>query len=143
MINLSIGVKVIVGIFLIGAMVGCVSSGASSGEPNGELKTEVESQVAEDKDNLTLEDYLRRLGGVQVRGSGYNLRITIRGKMSVADPDEQPLFVLNGREVGNSYPQIARLVSSYDIKSVRAIPTSQASGYGVQGGAGVIEIVTE
>lgn len=139
MINLTVGVKVIAGVFLIGAMVGCASSGTSSGEAS----TEVKSHVAENEDNLTLEDYLRRLGGVQVRGTGYNLRVTIRGKMSVTDPDEQPLFVLNGQEVGNSYAQVARLVSSQDIKSVEAIPTSQASGYGMEGGAGVIKIVTE
>lgn len=132
--------------FLAGLMVlaltfftaGCASSGNSATDTDAK----VENKVSSNK-NLTLEDYLRRLSGVQVRGSGNNLSVTIRGNMSISDTDDEPLYVLNGREVGHNYAEVARLVSRGDILSVEAIPASRASGYGLQGGSGVIVIETE
>ncbi len=139
MINLKQSITILVGLFLIGTMVGCASTGKTTGDTN----SEVENKSTSSEEHLTLEDHLRRLGGVRVSGSGSNIQVTIRGKMSVSNPDEQPLFVLNGREIGHSYSRVSEMVSTHVIKSVEAIPASRASNYGLKGGAGVIEIVTE
>lgn len=117
---------------------GCASSGNSATDTDAKVENKVTSN-----ENLTLEDYLRRLNGVQVRGSGSNLSVTIRGNMSISDAEDEPLYVLNGREVGHNYAEVARLVSTGDILSVEAIPASRASSYGLQGGSGVIVIETE
>lgn len=132
-INLSS--TVILGTFLL-IVMGCGSSGSST------RHTEVHNTV-ESGHELSLEDYLRRLNGVQVTGSGAYLRVSIRSNMSLKNPNEQPLFVLNGQEIGRNYSQVHWLVNSGSILSVEAIPPSRATEYGMQGGAGVIVIETE
>lgn len=88
---------------------GCASSGGSATDTDSKAENKVSSN-----ENLTLEDYLRRLSGVQVYGSGNNLRVTIRSNMSISDTNDEPLYVLNGREVGHNYAQVARLVTQGD-----------------------------
>jgi hypothetical protein len=57
-----------------------------------------------------LADYLRRLPGVQVRGTGDNVNIQIRGASSFSS-ETQPLFVLDGRVMGNNYSEVNRFLS--------------------------------
>lgn len=116
---------------------GCASSGNGT-----QMGTVNENKVSSNK-YLTLEDYLRRLSNVKVTGQGHDLRVTIRSNMSITNAHEQPLFILNGQNMGNDYGRVARLVSRGSITSVEALPASRASLYGMQGGAGVIIIKTE
>lgn len=117
--------------------IGCATSGGSSG-PDKKIENKISSNQY-----LSLEDYLRRLNGVQVYGSGSNLRVNIRSNMSVANPNEQPLFILNGQEIGREYARVAQFVQKGRIKSVEAIPPSRATEYGARGSAGVIIIDTQ
>ncbi|MDZ7682848.1 MAG: TonB-dependent receptor plug domain-containing protein [Fodinibius sp.] len=116
---------------------GCASTGSSNTK-----SVEYENKVSGGQD-LTLEDYLRRLSGVRVTGSGENISVTIRSNMSISDANKQPLFVINGQQAGRSYSQANQMISRGTITSVEAIPPSRASQYGMQGSAGVIEIETE
>ena len=118
-------------------LISCSTSG-SAGHKGPDTKNQVSSN-----EHLTLEDYLRRLNGVQVQGSGNNLTVTIRSNMSVSNSTEQPLFIVNGQKIGNSYSEVASIVDQETITSVEAIPPSRASMYGIEGGAGVILIRTE
>lgn len=118
-------------------LAGCASTG-SSNTKNSEYQNEVSSTQ-----ELSLEDYLRRLSGVRVTGSGNNISVSIRSNMSISDPNKQPLFVINGQQVGRSYSQAVQMISQGSITSVEAIPSSRASEYGMQGSAGVIVIETE
>lgn len=131
--------KMVLGLLVAVTMVGCASTGSSSSGSN----SEVENKISSNKQHLTLEDYLRRLGGVKVSGSGSGLVVSIRSQMSIKDPQEQPLFVLNGREIGTDFAKVNEMVAPGTIKSVEAIPASRATGYGMRGGAGVIVIETE
>ncbi|MGD8427774.1 MAG: TonB-dependent receptor plug domain-containing protein [Balneolaceae bacterium] len=121
-------------------LTGCASSGGTKGSsgPNKEIKNKVSSN-----EFLSLEDYLRRLNGVQVYGSGSNLRVRIRSNMSVSNLQEQPLYILNGQEIGRDYGRVSQLVARGQIKSVEAIPASRSSEYGARGSAGVIIIETK
>ena len=116
---------------------GCASTGNGS-----QMEQKTKNEVRGNQD-LSLEDYLRRLSHVKIYGSGYNLRVSIRSKMSLTDFNEQPLFVLNGQDVGNSYADAVRSIAPGSITSVEAIPPSRASMYGMRGIAGVIVIKTE
>lgn len=123
--------------FLLGSINSCASSGSGS-----QMEKETKNQISR-KQNATLEDYLRSLSGVRVSGTGYNLRVTIRGNMSITDSHEQPLFILNGTEMGTDYGQVARSIAPGTIISVEAVPPSRASIYGMRGIAGAILIKTE
>jgi len=94
-------------------------------------------------DYWTLEDYLRRINGVQVRGSGNNTYLSIRGPNSIGNPDAQPLFIVNGQKVGRDYSFVNGLFSPGQIKSVRVLPASQTSMYGMEGNYGIILIQTK
>jgi hypothetical protein len=117
-------------------IVGCSTTNSSSTR-----YTNQENQVSSNEE-LSLEDHLRRLNGVRVIGSGTNIRVQIRSHMSISNANEQPLYIVDGQQVGRSFARAQQLVVKGNIKSVEAIPPSRASEYGIQGGAGVIIIKT-
>lgn len=134
--TLNTSLFVITGTTLL-LLAGCATTGNSNTK-----KTEYQNKVSSN-DYLSLEDYLRRLSGVRVVGSGAGASVTIRSNMSISNSSEQPLFIVDGQQIGNSFAQARQLVSKGKIKSVKAIPPSRASMYGMQGAAGVIIIETE
>ena len=54
----------------------------------------------------------------------------------------EPLYVLNGYIVGNSFRDINQLVQSIDVKEIEAITGAGTAEYGSRGGGGVIKITT-
>lgn len=82
-----------------------------------------------------LESYLLRMPGVQIIGG----KVKVRGANSFFSETE-PLFILNGADVGSSYSKAASMVAGMDVKSVRVLKGPDASLYGVRGGNGVIII---
>ncbi len=90
----------------------------------------------------TLADYLARVPGVQVSGPSHNPSIKVRGSSSfMANTD--PLYVIDGNAVGNSYSQVNNMINVRDIENVRVLMGSDASIYGVRGANGVILITTK
>lgn len=117
--------------------VGCATTGSTNDSSSQD------SSVIEVNDtDFTLADYLRKVSGVYVRGSGSNVSIKIRG-VSTFRGDTRPLFVVDGQKLGKSYSYVASQVQISDIKSINVLKGAQASSYGVQGGNGVIEITTK
>jgi len=113
----------------------------------------------------TLADALRVQGGVQVVGSGTNSKVLIRGinnnrsesgMMSSDGPegrpqsrqgtvtrDNEPLFVVDGTPVGNSYALAADAVNVQNITSIKVLKSySETNNYGDAGKNGVILIET-
>lgn len=82
-----------------------------------------------------LESYLLRMPGVQILGS----KVKVRGANSFFSETE-PLFIVNGTDIGSSYAKAANLVAGMEIKSVRVLKGPDASLYGVRGGNGVVII---
>lgn len=91
---------------------------------------------------FALETYLRRTPGVTMQGSGNNATVTIRGVNSFTQNTE-PLFVINGNPVGNTYSRAANVVRGMEIKSVKVLKGSDASLYGVRGSGGVVVITAK
>jgi TonB-dependent SusC/RagA subfamily outer membrane receptor len=87
-----------------------------------------------------LSDYLVRISGVTVTGSGAATQVRIRGTSSFLGGNE-PLFVLDGRVMGQSYNSVS-FVDRGEIYSVRVLKGGEASSYGVRGANGVVEITT-
>ena len=101
----------------------------------------VELEDAKDAD-ITLADHLSKVSGVNVFGSGNNVRVKIRGATSF-NATTAPLFVVNGQKLGRSYSRVANVVPVSDIKSIKVVRGADAAIYGSEGANGVIEITTK
>ncbi len=90
--------------------------------------------------NVTLDNYLRRVSGVNVQGDGANAKITIRGINSFfADTD--PLYVINGSAINGGFSTIYSMINPIDIKSVTVLKDAASTAiYGSRGSNGVIVI---
>lgn len=98
--------------------------------------------VSDDYDyNRTLADFLRRVPGVSVTGSVNNQTVTVRGINSITS-GIQPLFVVDGQNLGSDYNRVNDMLNVRDIDYVRVLKGSDAAMYGVRGGNGVIVIAT-
>ena len=104
---------------------------------NNDVNT-VEVNAAES--GLDLTNYLRRIPGVHVRGSGPQATIRIRDARSVTN-DTTPLFVVDGTILGNNFSNLYATVDPNEIKRVRVLKSaSETNEYGMRGGNGVVEI---
>lgn len=93
--------------------------------------------------NISLDNYLRKIPGLFVRGSGSQATVSIRGMSSVS-LNQEPLFVLNDTPIGNSFSQVASFVNPNDIAKVTVLKdASSTSMYGSRGSGGVIVIRTK
>lgn len=119
--------------------VGCSSVGTSVSEETGRP----EGSISDDMNYYrSLADYLQNVPGVNVQGSGNNAYVTIRG-ISSFNTTNEPLYVIDGNSVGNSYTEANNIVSPTDIDYVQVLKGPEASLYGVRGANGVIVIVTK
>jgi outer membrane receptor for ferrienterochelin and colicin len=107
-------------------------------------QTSRESNSVSDSNDYyrTLADFLQRVPGVHVSGTQQNAVVTIRGINSFNSGIE-PLFLIDGQIAGTTYAQVENLVNVREIDYVRVLKGSDAAGYGVRGGNGVILIVTK
>ncbi len=129
---------------LLIAAIGCTTTEnatdfSSSQNELEQVDVNPKGSVSDDNDfHQDLSDYLRRIPGVTVSQD----MVSIRGIKSINSGNE-PLFVVDGQVVGNSYAQVKNLVSVRQIDHVRALKGSDAAMYGVRGGNGVILIETK
>lgn len=98
------------------------------------------SYVENSKTIIPLEDHLRALPGVNVKGFGATASVTIRGVNSFNADSQEPLFVINGQAM-NSFSAVFSTVQPAQIKRVTALTDAASTGiYGVRGSNGVILI---
>lgn len=103
------------------------------------------NQFSPGTSNLSLADYLKRVPGVQVTQTGNTgeAMVLVRGNNSMTGQRE-PLFVINGVNVGSGYNNAAPLVDVNDISSVQVLKAgNETAAYGLQGNNGVIIIKTK
>ena len=90
-----------------------------------------------------LSDALRMQSGLRVEGSGNGTKVYIRGTSTIT-LSTQPLYVINGNPIGQSYAMAANAVNVNDIVSIRVLKSSsQTTIYGEEGTNGVILIKTK
>jgi TonB-dependent SusC/RagA subfamily outer membrane receptor len=96
--------------------------------------------VVEDAvENATLDNYLQRVSGVNVTGTGANATITVRGVGSFVSSNE-PLFLINGQAI-SGYSTAYGLCNANNIKSVAVLKDAASCAlYGSRGANGVISI---
>lgn len=117
-------------------LAGCGGSQSAARSAKGSDETlEQKNRVA-----LTLMTRIRQLPGVVLRG-GVPVFNKLQTDISGSFPIE-PLYVLNGYIVGNSFRDINQLVQSVDVRDIEAITGPATAEYGSRGGGGVIKITT-
>ena len=117
-------------------LAGCGSSqSVSSVDRAPEETLEQKNRLA-----LTLMTRIRQIPGIIMR-SGVPVFSKTQTDISGSFPIE-PLYVLNGYIVGNSFRDINQLVQSIDVKEIEAITGAGTAEYGSRGGGGVIKITT-
>ena len=122
-------------LFLI-AMSACGTSKSSSSDStslNGSLEKK-------NRISITLLDQIRRLPGVTLRSG---VPIFNKSNNSFApNGNLEPLYVLDGYIVGNSFRSVNQLVQNIEVDKIEAISGPDASFYGTRGANGVIKITT-
>ncbi len=130
--KLKIGILVL---FLI-AMSACGTSKSSSSDStslNGSLEKK-------NRISITLLDQIRRLPGITLRNG---VPIFNKSNNSFApNGNLEPLYVLDGYIVGNSFRSVNQLVQNIEVDKIEAISGPDASFYGTRGANGVIKITT-
>ena len=92
---------------------------------------------------LSLGDYLKRVPGVQVTGSGSNTRVRIRGAGSI-NADTGPLYVIDDVPITTEYSEVESMINVNDIKEVTVLRDISASNiYGQRAQNGVVIIETK
>lgn len=95
---------------------------------------------ADPSSNITLDNYLRKVPGVNVWNDGPNATITVRG-ISSFNSGLTPLFIVNGNQVTGGFSTVYATVATADIKSVTVLKDASTTGiYGTRGANGVIVI---
>jgi len=121
---------------------GCSTTRPTADAPDLQLTTAGQSPNETEVDaasGIDLASFLRRLPGVNVRGSGPEARIQVRGNSGFGGGSD-PLFVVNGTILGTNYSQLFTTIDVNEIKSVRVLKSaSETAAYGLQGGNGVLE----
>lgn len=119
---------------------GCSSTGSVA---KSEKPENPRGSVSEGNNNFTsLADFLYRVPGVNVSGSGNNVTVIVRGVNSFTS-NITPLYVIDGTSVGYSYSQVNSMLSPKDIDYIRVLKDAEAATYGVRGGTGVVLIKTK
>ncbi|PCJ97090.1 MAG: hypothetical protein COA50_05480 [Flavobacteriaceae bacterium] len=118
----------------------CKSTNNTVKANDSEEKTDTNT-ITNLRTDLTLADYLRRVSGVSVRGSGLNATVVIRSGANSLTANPKPLFLIDGTEFFGSFAELSSLIPVQDIKTVRVYKNaSEISRYGVKGANGVIDI---
>lgn len=105
-------------------------------------KSRPQDSVSDDKNYYqSLADYLGKIPGVHVQGSGNNAYVTIRG-ISSFNSTNAPLYVIDGNSVGHSYTKANSMLDPSYIDYVQVLKGPDATLYGVRGANGVILIAT-
>jgi TonB-dependent starch-binding outer membrane protein SusC len=124
---------------LILALLSCTATQNGSIEKGG-------ANDMSDNTNIPLDQYLRRVPGLRVSGSGTSAGVQLIGigNRNSLMTTNAPLFILDDVNVGTNLGQVASLVQTVNIKTVRVLKSAdETSIYGVQGASGVIEIITK
>ncbi|MBM1105453.1 hypothetical protein JQC67_04785 [Aurantibacter crassamenti] len=105
---------------------------------NSEAPQTEETFEQKNRASVTLLSRIQRLPGVILKNG---VPVFTKSESSIQSNIE-PLYILNGYAVGNSFESLTGLVESVNVKKIQALSNSDAAFYGVRGASGVIKILT-
>ena len=112
-------------------------------EKNRDIETSVDThKKTTEMLYSSLADRLRKIGGLTVMGSGDRINVIVRGISSISLTNE-PIYVIDGFNIGRSYSKANNAIDVNRIKSIRVLKgPAQTAAYGEEGNNGVILIKT-
>ena len=114
------------------------ASCSSSKNPSYSKYAAQEIQTQNNK-TIDLIDRIRRLPGITLTGG---IPYVIKSANQISGTATEPLYVLNGYILGNSFESLDQLVDSATVKDIEVLSGSEAGSYGSRGASGVIKITT-
>lgn len=146
------------GLALVVQLAGC-RSGASRAEPeapvptpsglagvavsgSGAAVTTVSGKKLEQRHATQIQELLMGLPGVEVTGSGANMRVRIRGTNTL-NGDTEPLYVVDGTILASGLQGLLT-IDPQDVARIDVLKDAGSTAlYGLQGANGVIVITTK
>jgi hypothetical protein len=116
-------------------MASCGSSKSTVGA--NELRDELNNR---NRTSMTLMDRLRQTPGIFM-SRGVPVLMAAANSFD-SEQSFEPLYVVNGFIVGNSFRDLRVLIDANSVKSIKVVKVAEASKYGSRGGNGAIEITT-
>ena len=107
--------------------------------------TETKSNIQEENDarnrgQISLLTRIRQQPGIVLKNG---VPVVNKASNTVSSfGNSEPLYVLNGQIIGNSFARIDQLIDNFNVKKIKVIAGPETSYYGTQGAKGVIEITT-
>ena len=123
---------------IIIALMALAACGSSEGTTSGKSANEKIEQ--QNRVGITLLNQIRRMPGITLR-SGVPVFTKSSAEINSAGSFE-PLYILNGYPVGNSFRDVDQLVDNVNVEKIETLSPSDASFYGSRGSNGVILITT-
>ncbi|AKA35214.1 TonB-dependent receptor [Flagellimonas lutaonensis] len=116
-------------------------TGCSSTKKKETTSMNVEQELErKNRGQVSLLTRIRQLPGVSLKNG---LPVINKATNTLNSRDfGEPLYVLNGQIIGNSFSRIDELVDSFNVKKIEVVAGPDASFYGAQGAKGVIKITT-
>ncbi|MGB0294474.1 MAG: TonB-dependent receptor [Flavobacteriaceae bacterium] len=122
-------------LFLMLLTASCGSSKSTVGA--NELRDELNNR---NRTSMTLMDLLRQKPGIFM-SRGVPVLMAAANSFN-GEKSFEPLYVVNGFIVGNSFRDLRVLIDPNSVKSIKVVKVAEASKYGSRGGNGAIEITT-
>ena len=123
--------------FVSALFLAACGSAVSTAGNEGSVRESLESK---NRMNVSLLNQIRQMPGITLR-NGVPVFTKSTSDVSFGVPIE-PLYVLNGYPVGNSFADVDQLVENVNVEKIEALTDSDASFYGSRGAKGVIKITT-
>lgn len=135
----SITMKKLIVMALGCCLLALTSCGSSKSTPADGAVT-AEQVEARNQAVLPLLTQIRKLPGIAVQ---FGVPVFVKGNNSIQDgARSEPLYVVDGIAIGNSFQLVQDIVQPVDVKSIKALSGAEASFYGSRGASGVIVITT-
>ena len=126
--------------FIIIASLILGACGSSEGTASGD-RSDRESLEEKNRISISLLNQIRRIPGIALR-NGVPVFTKNTTDISMGVPIE-PLYVLNGYPIGNSFSDVNQIVDNVNVQKIETMTDSEASFYGSRGANGVILITTK
>jgi TonB-dependent SusC/RagA subfamily outer membrane receptor len=124
--------------YLILLTILVVSCGAPKG--SNSTKSNLDQELTEkNRGQVSLLQRIRQKSGVIILN---NVPIINKIANSFTGSNQEPLYVLNGQVIGNSFRSNNDVVENYNVEDITILTGAEASPYGSQGGNRVILITT-
>lgn len=126
---------------MITALMLLSACGSSNYEKKDKDQKSIQEELDDRNDNvIPLITRIQRIPGVTLQRG---VPVFVKYQNTLSGRSQEPLYVVDGLIIGNSFARIKGIVRPVDVASVRGLSAAEAGFYGARGAQGVIEIKTK